>query len=81
MEYFLGWENNTKKKNIQSALFVELNDNEQKIVDLLQKEGGLFIDQISAEMGLATSRVSTMLLNLEFKNVLAVFPGQIYKLR
>ena len=52
-----------------------------KIVDLLQKEGELFIDQISAEMGLATSRVSTMLLNLEFKNVLAVLPGQVYKLR
>ena len=81
LEYFMGWENNRKEKVIQSALFVELNEQEQKIVDLLQKEGELFIDQISAEMGLATSRVSTMLLNLEFKNVLAVLPGQIYKLR
>ncbi len=81
LEYFMGWENNSKEKNIQSSLFVELNEQEQKIVDLLQKEGGLFIDQISAEMGLATSRVSTILLSLEFKNVLAVFPGQIYKLR
>jgi DNA processing protein len=81
LEYFMGWENNSKEKNIQSSLFVELNEQEQKIVDLLQKEGGLFIDQISAEMGLATSRVSTILLNLEFKNVLAVLPGQVYKLR
>ena len=81
LEYFMGWENNSKEKNIQSSLFVELNEQEQKIVDLLQKEGELFIDQISAEIGLATSRVSTILLNLEFKNVLAVLPGQVYKLR
>ena len=81
LEYFMGWENNSKEKNIQSSLFVELNEQEQKIVDLLQKEGELFIDQISAEMGLATSRVSTTLLNLEFKNVLIVLPGQVYKLR
>ncbi len=81
LEYFMGWENSLKEKVIQSSLFVDLNEQEQKIVDLLQKEGELFIDQISAEMGLATSRVSTMLLNLEFKNVLAVLPGQIYKLR
>jgi len=77
----MGWENNSKEKNIQSSLFVELNEQEQKIVNLLQKEGELFIDQISAEMGLVTSRVSTTLLNLEFKNVLIVLPGQIYKLR
>ncbi len=81
LEYFMGWENNQTEKNIQSSLFIELNEQEQKVVDLLQKEGKLFIDQISAEMGLPTSRVSTTLLNLEFKNVLIVLPGQIYKLR
>ena len=81
LEYFMGWEMSSKEKNIQPDLFIELNEQEQKIVDLLQKDGALFIDQISAEMGLATSRISTILLNLEFKNVLAVLPGQIYKLR
>lgn len=81
LEYFMGWENNSKDKVVQSSLFVELNEQEQKIVDLLQAEKELFIDQISTEMGWATSKVSTMLLNLEFKNVLVVLPGQIYKLR
>lgn len=81
LEYFMGWENDPKEKNVQASLFIDLNDQEQKIVDLLQKEGEFFIDQISAEMGLATSRVSTLLLNLEFKNMLVVLPGQVYKLR
>ncbi len=81
LEYFMGWENNVKTKNIQSCLFVELDELEQKIVDLLRKEGELFIDQISGELELPTSRVSTLLLNLEFKNVLVTMPGQMYKLK
>lgn len=81
LEYFMGWENNTKEKIIQSSLFVELNEQEEKIINLLRKEGELFIDQISAQMGLAPSKVSATLLNLEFQNLLVVMPGQIYKLR
>jgi len=81
LEYFMGWENNTKDKIVQTSLFVDLNDEEQKIVDLLQEEGELFIDQISAQMKLPVSKISTILLNLEFKNVLDALPGKIYRLR
>jgi DNA processing protein len=41
----------------------------------------LFIDQISAELKLPGSRVSGMLLNLEFKNVLVALPGKMYRLK
>ncbi|MCY1721455.1 DNA-processing protein DprA [Prolixibacteraceae bacterium Z1-6] len=81
LEYFMGWENTPKTDAVQSSLFIELNHDEQKIVDLLQKEGELFIDQISSQMSLPVSRISAILLNLEFKNVLNALPGQIYKLR
>lgn len=81
LEYFMGWENTPKADAVQSSLFVELNDIEQKIVDLLTKEGELFIDQISVKVKLPVSRVSATLLNLEFKNVLNALPGKMYKLR
>lgn len=81
LEYFMGWENLPKADAVQSRLFIDLNNEEQKIFDLLQKQGELFIDQISAEMHLPTSRVSALLLNLEFKNVLIAMPGKMYKLR
>ncbi|MEN8116744.1 MAG: DNA-processing protein DprA [Bacteroidota bacterium] len=81
LEYFMGWENNTKEKVTQPSLFVDLNADEQKVVDLLQKKGELFIDQISSEMELPVSRISSMLLNLEFKNILEALPGKMYKLR
>lgn len=81
LEYFMGWENNPAQKVVQSSLFVELNELEQKIVDLLKKEDQLFIDQISAELKMLPSKISTQLLNLEFKNVILAMPGQMYKLR
>jgi DNA processing protein len=81
LEYFMGWENTPKADAVQSSLFIDLNAEEQKVFDLLQNEGELFIDQISAEMQLPTSRVSALLLNLEFKNVLTALPGKMYKLR
>jgi len=81
LEFFMGWEETGKKQEVQAALFIDLDENEQKVVDLLRKEGQLFIDQISSNIELPVSRVSAMMLNLEFKNVLTSLPGKMYRLR
>jgi DNA processing protein len=81
LEYFMGWEKSSKNKVVQSSLFVELTPDEEKIVTLLRENGELFIDQISSELTLPVSRVSAMLLTLEFKNVLVAMPGKMYKLK
>jgi len=81
LEYFMGWETNEKADAVQSSLFVELNADEQRIVDLLKNSGDQFIDQIASEIKLPVSRISALLLNLEFKNVVSALPGKMYKLR
>nr|WP_319511662.1 DNA-processing protein DprA [uncultured Draconibacterium sp.] len=81
LEYFMGWEKTDKVEAVQSSLFIDLNPEEERVVDLLKEKGELFIDQISAEIKLPVSRVSAMLLNLEFKNLLVALPGKMYKLR
>ncbi len=81
LEYFMGWEASDQKKVVQSALFVELTADEEKIVELLKKSGEMFIDQISSELQMPGSKVSALLLNLEFKNVLSALPGKMYKLK
>nr|WP_321354849.1 DNA-processing protein DprA [uncultured Draconibacterium sp.] len=81
LEYFMGWEKTDKVDAVQSSLFIDLNPEEQKVVDLLKAQGDLFIDQISAEIKLPVSRISAMLLNLEFKNIVLALPGKMYKLR
>jgi DNA processing protein len=60
---------------------VDLTPDEEKVVDLLKKEGDLFIDQISSELKMPGSKVSALLLNMEFKNLLVALPGKMYKLR
>ncbi len=81
LEFFMGWEMEKRNEVSQSSLFVDLLPEEERVVNLLKKNGQLFIDQISAEMDLPVSRISAMMLNLEFKNVLVALPGKIYKLR
>ncbi len=81
LEFFMGWEQKSGEKAVQSSLFLELNADEERVVKLLSEHGELFIDQISSELAFPVSKVSAMLLNLEFKNVLVALPGKMYKLR
>ena len=80
LEFFMGWEQTSKNKVVQSSLFIELTPDEDKIVTLLRENGELFIDQISSELTLPVSRVSALLLNMEFKNILIALPGKMYRL-
>ncbi len=81
LEFFMGWESSKKEKIVQSTLFTDLTAEEKKVVDLLETKEKLFIDQISGELNMPTSKASALLLNMEFKNLLVALPGKIYKLR
>ena len=81
LEYFMGWEPVDRNKMVQPSLFIDLSEEEQQLVDLLRVKGEMFIDEISSEMKIPGSKVSSMLLTLEFKNVLSALPGNMYKLR
>jgi DNA processing protein len=81
LEYLLGWEENDKPDGFQKQLFIDLSDEESLIFELLKKESPLFIDQVCAESGFPMSKVSGLLLNLEFKGVVSALPGKMYKLK
>jgi DNA processing protein len=81
LEYFMGWETTEKEKAVQSSLFVDLTPDEENVVDLLRDKGEMFIDQISSELKIPGSKVSALLLNMEFKNLLVAMPGKMYRLR
>jgi len=81
IEYFMGWD--TKHKNNQprqARLFVELNEEEQKIADELRKEERLSPDILSLRTGMPVSKVSATLLSMEFKTIVSVLPGNYYRL-
>ena len=73
LSYIMGW---NKQKEVQMTLaFEELDEDEQKIVDLLRQKGKLELDYLHYELGIPVSDLSSTLLNLEFKSVIRSKPG------
>jgi DNA processing protein len=68
-----------KEKNIQKQLFVELNDEEQKIYDYLQKNGKQLLDIIALDCDFPVFKMSSLLLSMELKGVIRPFPGKMFE--
>lgn len=80
IEYLLGWDNvHNQKENRQLEMFVELNEREKQLVDLLQEEK-MSIDVICSRMQQPPSVVFPLLLNLEFAGIVKSMPGKQYML-
>ncbi len=77
----LGWEENTTKKAPkQQKLFVELNPEEEKLVNVIKEKEAIAIDDLCLFCNLPMSKVSAMLLTLEFSGVVKSLPGKMYRL-
>lgn len=76
----LNWDVQKKSKAIQKQLFVELNENEQKIYDLLHNKGKQVLDVISLECNIPMYQLSSILLQMELKGISKPLPGKIFEL-
>jgi DNA processing protein len=81
IEKAMNWDikSNTAKA-IQTSLFFDLNREEQLLIDLL-KAGDRFVDELTIETQLPMSKVSALLLSLEFKGLVTSLPGKMYRLK
>jgi DNA processing protein len=80
--YILNWEiesKSGKSKMIQKQLFVNLDNDEQKIYDYLQKNGKQYLDIIALECEFPIFRISGLLLNMELKGVIRPLPGKLFE--
>ncbi|MBU0766123.1 MAG: DNA-processing protein DprA [Bacteroidetes bacterium] len=79
LEYQLGWERKTGHSvPRQKQLFVELSDEEKKLFNIISEAGKIEIDRIGLYAELPVSKVSYILLNLEFKGLIKTIPGNMY---
>ena len=78
--YICGWQQSQKQVKKQQQLFIELNEEEQKIVDVLKEKNQLAIDDLSFQTSFSMGKLSGILLNLEFKNTIKSLPGKVYSL-
>lgn len=81
IEKAMNWDIKTSSpKFVQTSLFVEISPEEKKLIDLL-KGADRFIDEITMETNFSMSKVSALLLGLEFKGLVISLPGKMYRLR
>jgi DNA processing protein len=80
IEYLLGWDVTSKKRPVQRELFVELSEEENIVYDILKAHKELVFDQIFLLSKMPVSKVSTLLLNLEFSGLVKSLPGKVYKM-
>ncbi len=79
--YILGWEQTkTKKAPQQKQLFLELSADEELLVNALKGKNVVSIDDLCFASKLPMSKVSALLLTLEFSGIVKSFPGKAYGL-
>lgn len=78
--YQMGWTEELRtEKNIQTKLFVELSESEQKLLEFLHQKGNTGLDEIAYHNGLSVSSASALLLGMEFKGLVKTLPGKIFR--
>ena len=80
---FMNWEKQdfTSTANVQTALFLDLSDDEQAVVSILrQKPDGNQLNELAILLEKPISKISSMLLEMEFKGVVKCLPGNLYKI-
>ncbi|MEO8533168.1 MAG: DNA-processing protein DprA [Flavobacterium sp.] len=77
--YILNWDIESKGKSVQKQLFVELEDDEQKIYDYLLKNGKELLDSIALSCDFPIYKISGILINMELKGVIRPLPGKLFE--
>jgi DNA processing protein len=80
LEYIMGWDATSRTQPKQMSLFQDLTAEEQILVNLLKEENNLMIDVICLRTDLPVSKVSPLLLKLEFMGLIKSLPGKVYRL-
>jgi DNA processing protein len=79
IEYFLSWKPEKTRPPIQRTLFSDLDESEKVIFELLSKQGELSIDSICRTLDMPVYKLSSTLLQMEFKGLLKCSPGNMYR--
>lgn len=74
----MNWKNDTKKNDIQKALFHNLSEIQTKITDIISLYKSIQIDVISLKAELPISQLNAELFLLEMSGVIQALPGKKY---
>lgn len=82
IEYIMNWDTKTEKTKTKKIFSLEkFEPNEQSILKImLDKNGQATIDELSWASTIPVSLLASLLLGLEFNNVIKSLPGKVYKI-
>lgn len=75
----MNWEPKSVK-NAQISLFQELSEEEMIVAKAISENGDCGIDMLINTLGMTATKMASVLLNLEFKNIINCMPGKRYTL-
>ncbi|WP_200799166.1 DNA-processing protein DprA [Tenacibaculum agarivorans] len=75
----LNWDIEEKKTVKQTALFIDLDEKEQKIYDYLLANGQQLLDVIAIDCDLPVYQLSSILIQMELKGVVKPKPGKMFE--
>ena len=78
LAYVMRWDKTDQQSGVQTQLFVDLNEAEERIVTLLRDKELLSIDHLTQLTKRTNSELVRLLLELEFKGVVQPLPGKQY---
>lgn len=80
---FMNWEKQDSKSSpiVQTALFMDLTVEEQGIITALrQNPEGIQFNELAIQLEKPISKISSMLLEMEFKGLVKCLPGNLYRI-
>lgn len=76
----MNW-NTMERKSIQKSLFIDLNEEERKIIELLITfNKNMHLDSLMQQLNWRNSKLNEVLLQLEIKGLVKCLPGKLYGL-
>lgn len=80
IQYLLDWKPRKSDEPVQKTLFSQLTGEEQKIYEILNRDGEMNLDLLSRETGTPVHKLSAILLQMEFCGLVRSHPGNIFRL-
>lgn len=79
----IGWDvkaQSSQPESAQRCLFPDLSADQQKVVDILGRRGGLHINALVVETDIPAHKMNALLFELEMKGMVRVMVGGVYQL-
>lgn len=72
---------NQPKESIQMSMFMDLSEEETEIISEIRKyQDGMNVNELTVILGKPFSKISSSLLEMEFKGLVKCLPGGMYKI-